>query len=74
VENQATDRAFRIGQDKQVTVHRLITEGTFEERINEMLTSKKDLADSVIATGENWITELSATQLKDLIALRESHT
>ncbi len=74
VENQATDRAFRIGQDKQVTVHRLITEGTFEERINEMLTSKKDLADSVVAAGENWITELSATQLKELIELRESHT
>jgi SNF2 family DNA or RNA helicase len=74
VENQATDRAFRIGQDKQVTVHRLITEGTFEERINDMLTSKKDLADSVVSAGENWITELSTEQLKELIALRESHT
>ncbi|WP_320123506.1 SNF2-related protein [uncultured Sphaerochaeta sp.] len=74
VENQATDRAFRIGQDKQVTVHRLITEGTFEERINDMLTSKKDLADSVVSAGENWITELSTEQLKELIELRESHT
>nr|WP_319472664.1 DEAD/DEAH box helicase [uncultured Sphaerochaeta sp.] len=74
VENQATDRAFRIGQDKQVTVHRLITEGTFEERINDMLTSKKNLADSVVSAGEHWTTELSTEQLKELVELRESHT
>lgn len=73
VENQATDRAFRIGQDKQVTVHRLITEGTFEEKINEMLQDKAALVEDVVAKGETWVTELSPSELKSLITLREDH-
>lgn len=71
VENQATDRAFRIGQDKQVTVHRLITQGTFEEQINRMIESKQHLADSAVAKGEQWITQLPPDELKELIRLRE---
>lgn len=69
VENQATDRAFRIGQEKDVTSYRLITEGTFEERINEILNRKKKLADMAVRTGEKWITELSDEELHDLIKL-----
>jgi uncharacterized Zn finger protein/ERCC4-related helicase len=71
VENQATDRAFRIGQEKQVTVYRLITEGTFEEQINQMIESKQDLADMTVVKGEQWITELPPSELKELIRLRE---
>ncbi len=71
VENQATDRAFRIGQDKQVTVHRLITQGTFEEQINQMIESKQHLAESAVTKGEQWITQLPPDELKELIRLRE---
>ncbi len=71
VENQATDRAFRIGQDKDVTVYRLITQGTFEEQINQMIESKQELADSAVTKGEQWITELPPAELKELIRLRE---
>ena len=67
VENQATDRAFRIGQEKRVMVYRLITEGTFEEKINEMLISKKELADLTVATGEKWIGDLSNKELASLV-------
>lgn len=66
VENQATDRAFRIGQTKNVMVHRFITKGTFEERINEMIQSKKALANMTVATGENWIGQLSNNELRKL--------
>lgn len=69
VEDQATDRAYRIGQTKDVMVHRLITLGTFEEKINEMLISKKELADLTVAAGEQWLTELSDRELKDLFSL-----
>ncbi|UTW12039.1 DEAD/DEAH box helicase [Marinobacterium rhizophilum] len=69
VEAQATDRAYRIGQQRAVLVHRLITENTFEEKIDAMIQSKKELADLSVASGEQWITELSDTQLRDLIAL-----
>jgi SNF2 family DNA or RNA helicase len=69
VESQATDRAFRIGQEKDVTSYRLITEGTFEERINDILTRKKKLADMTVRNGEKWITELSDEELHDLIKL-----
>jgi SNF2 family DNA or RNA helicase len=69
VENQATDRAFRIGQEKDVTSYRLITEGTFEERINDILKRKKKLADMAVRSGEKWITELSDEELHDLIKL-----
>jgi SNF2 family DNA or RNA helicase len=70
VENQATDRAFRIGQKKNVQVHKFVCLGTLEERINEMLEYKKGLADSILGSGETWLTELSNTQLRDLFTLR----
>ncbi len=66
VENQATDRAYRIGQDKNVIVHRLITLGTFEEKIDEIIKSKKELADLTVSTGESWITEMSNKDLRDI--------
>ncbi len=69
VERQATDRAFRIGQKKHVTVFRFITRGTFEEKINSMLLEKRDLADLTVSQGEKWIGELSNRELKELLAL-----
>lgn len=69
VEDQATDRAYRIGQTQNVNVHRLITIGTFEEKIDEMLKSKKELADLTVTTGEKWITELSTDDLKRIFSL-----
>lgn len=69
VENQATDRAFRIGQEKNVMVYRLITQATFEEKINDMLISKKELADISVSTGEKWIGDLSNDELTSLITL-----
>jgi len=69
VENQATDRAFRIGQTKNVLVHKFICAGTLEERIDEMIEKKKDLAESVISAGESWLTELGTDQLRHLFAL-----
>lgn len=69
VEDQATDRAYRIGQTKNVQVHKFVCVGTLEERIDQILTTKKQLADSVIGTGEAWLTELSTSELKALIAL-----
>ena len=70
VENQATDRAFRIGQTRNVQVHKFICGGTLEERIDEMIESKRALAESVLGAGESWLTELSTDQLRDLVALR----
>jgi len=70
VENQATDRAFRIGQRKNVFVHKFVCLGTLEERINQMIEQKKVLAESVIGTGETWLTELSNEAIKELISLR----
>ena len=67
VETQATDRAFRIGQDKNVMVYRLITKNTFEEKINEMLQDKKELADLTVSAGEKWIGNLSNNELTELI-------
>ena len=64
VENQATDRAYRIGQTKNVMVHRLICKNTFEERIDEMIQKKKHLAEMTVATGENWIGKLSNKELR----------
>jgi non-specific serine/threonine protein kinase len=70
VENQATDRAFRIGQQKNVVVHKFITEGTIEEKIDTMLEAKARLADEVVtAGGEGWITELNNEELLDLFRL-----
>jgi SNF2 family DNA or RNA helicase len=70
VENQATDRAFRIGQTCHVQVHKFVCQGTVEERIDEMIERKKEIAEQVVGTGEAWLTELSTAQLKDLFALR----
>jgi SNF2 family DNA or RNA helicase len=69
VENQATDRAFRIGQRRDVQVRKLVCVDTIEERIDDMLTGKQELANLTVGTGENWITELSTDELRDLFAL-----
>ncbi len=71
VENQATDRAFRIGQTKNVQVHKFVCVGTLEERIDEMIERKQKMAASVVGAGEGWLTELSNDQLKDLFILRK---
>jgi len=71
VENQATDRAFRIGQARRVQVHKFLCAGTLEEKIDEMIESKKELAGKLVGTGEWWLTELSTGQLKELFALRK---
>jgi len=70
VEDQATDRAYRIGQDRPVQVHRLIAEGTLEDRIAALLETKRELADAVIGSGEGWIAELSDAELAELVGLR----
>jgi SNF2 domain-containing protein/SNF2 helicase protein/helicase-like protein len=70
VEDQATDRAYRIGQDRPVQVHRLIAEGTLEDRIAALLERKRELAEAVIGSGEGWIAELSDTELAELVSLR----
>ncbi len=71
VERQATDRAFRIGQTKNVEVHKFICAGTLEEKIDEIIERKMQVAENVVGTGEGWLTELSNEELKDLLALRE---
>lgn len=71
VENQATDRAYRMGQKRNVQVHKFISLGTLEEKIDEMLESKMSLSENVISTSEAWITELSNEELHDLFALRK---
>lgn len=72
VEDQATDRAFRIGQKRNVQVHKFVTTGTLEEMIDDMIESKKDLAQAVVGTGEQWLTELSTAELRDLVKLRRA--
>ncbi|MGC5567301.1 DEAD/DEAH box helicase [Streptomyces sp. FR-108] len=72
VEEQATDRAYRIGQTQPVQVHRLITEGTVEDRIADMLASKRALADAILGSGEASLTELTDRDLSDLVSLRRS--
>ena len=69
VENQATDRAFRIGQHRNVQVRKFVTVGTLEERIDQMIEQKAALADRIVGAGEGWITELSTEALRDVIAL-----
>jgi len=70
VESQATDRAYRIGQTRTVQVHKFVVSGTLEERIDQMIELKSNLADNVIGSGEQWLTELSLTQLRDVLTLR----
>ncbi|MFI6480622.1 SNF2-related protein [Nonomuraea sp. NPDC050663] len=69
VEDQATDRAFRIGQRKNVQVRKLICAGTLEERIDEMIERKKALAERVVGTGEDWLTDLSTAELREVFRL-----
>jgi superfamily II DNA or RNA helicase len=71
VENQATDRAYRIGQTKQVEVHKMLTMGTLEERIDLMLEHKKQLAEKIVDGAETWLTEMSNDELRELFALSE---
>ena len=71
VEDQATDRAFRIGQKRSVQVRKFVCLGTLEERIDEMIQDKKALADAVVTDGEGWLTELSTSALRDLFTLSE---
>ncbi len=70
VEDQATDRAFRIGQEKNVQVYKFVTAGTVEERIDEMIERKKEVADRIVEKGESLLTELSTEELKEIWALR----
>jgi SNF2 family DNA or RNA helicase len=70
VENQATDRAFRIGQRRDVQVHKFICAGTFEEAIDGLIERKKELSEAIVGTSEAWITEMSTEQLRDLFALQ----
>jgi SNF2 family DNA or RNA helicase len=66
VENQATDRAFRIGQKQNVFVHRFITKNSFEEKIDAMLASKQELADMTVKSGESWLARMSHAELREL--------
>ncbi|WP_017294845.1 DEAD/DEAH box helicase [Geminocystis herdmanii] len=72
VENQATDRAFRIGQKQNVQVHKFICSGTLEEKINDILENKKQLAEQTINTGEDWLTDLDTDQLRNLLVLERN--
>jgi SNF2 family DNA or RNA helicase len=70
VENQATDRAFRIGQTRDVQVHKFVCGGTFEEALDQLIERKVALAQTIVGTSEGWITEMSTAELRDLFALR----
>lgn len=70
VEDQATDRAYRIGQRRTVLVHKLVSSGTIEERIDELITEKRALAERVVGSGEQWITKLDIDGLREAVALR----
>lgn len=72
VENQATDRVFRIGQTRNVQVHKFVCTGTLEEKIHEQIESKKALAEQVIGAGENWLADLDTDQLRNLLLLDRS--
>jgi len=72
VENQATDRVFRIGQTRNVQVHKFVCTGTLEEKIHDMIESKKQLAEQVVSAGEEWLTELDTNQLRTLLILDRS--
>jgi SNF2 family DNA or RNA helicase len=70
VENQATDRAYRIGQTDNVQVHKLLCLGTLEERIDELIEHKQALADQIVGGGEQWLSEMGTDELRDLVTLR----
>lgn len=72
VENQATDRAYRIGQKQNVQVHKFVCSGTLEEKINDILESKQQLAEQTINSGEDWLTNLDTDQLRELLILERS--
>ncbi len=72
VENQASDRVFRIGQMRNVQIHKFVCKGTLEERIHDMIEQKQALAQQVVGTGENWLTEMDTNQLRDLLLLDRS--
>lgn len=72
VEDQATDRAYRIGQTQMVQVHKFVCTGTVEEKVDEILEEKRGLADSIVGTGEEWITELDDNELRELFSLTSS--
>jgi SNF2 family DNA or RNA helicase len=69
VEDQATDRAFRIGQRRDVQVRKFVCVGTLEERIDAMIEEKNALAERIVGTGEGWLTELSVAELRNVIEL-----
>ena len=71
VENQATDRAYRIGQQNRVLVHKFITSGSVEERIDRMIQEKSKLAEDIVGSGEDWLGGMDISQLKDLVTLSE---
>ncbi len=71
VEDQATDRAFRIGQRNNVFVHKFVSIGTAEEKIDQMITSKKSLAESIVGQSEEWLTQMSTNNLRQVVALRQ---
>ena len=70
VEDQATDRAYRIGQNRDVTVYKLVAEGTLDERINDIIQGKRELAGGIIGAGEGWIANLGDDELAELWRLR----
>ena len=72
VENQATDRAYRIGQTNRVMVHKFITSGSVEEKIDRMIREKSRLAEDIVGSGEEWLGSLAGDQLRDLVALEDS--
>jgi SNF2 family DNA or RNA helicase len=71
VEDQASDRAHRIGQTERVLIHRLVTMGTLEEHIDAMLASKREMAEAIVGAGETWITELDVDQILELVELSD---
>ncbi|MEM8779984.1 MAG: hypothetical protein AAGF26_14155, partial [Cyanobacteria bacterium P01_G01_bin.49] len=72
VEDQASDRAFRIGQKKNVFVHKFVTLGSLEEKIDVMIEDKKRLSESVVGSDESWLTELDNDKFRELIALNRN--
>ena len=71
VENQAADRAYRIGQQNRVMVHKFITSGSVEERIDRMIKEKSKLAEDIVGSGEDWLGGMDVSQLKELVTLSE---